>query len=416
MSVENIERFARRIIDYHGFRSNESFYCLIPDNESFSQNDGLSLWVYSKNRHRFETRIEKFHNLTRIKRMEKMIGVSEEEFSNISLLIEEYLDSLKDIGFVKIGKGVKLFGKGKIYNVQAEVSVFDNNLEALKAFEKVTINNPIVDFAEEHGYFEVRNRNTLVWNELFGSTTKKQTRAGAKAKPESKAKAKPESKAKAKPESKAKAKPESKAKAVPESKAKAKPESKAKAVPESKAKAKPESKAKAVPESKAKAKPEASHLVAATPFSNKLKALATQKPVSMPDWERKRDVWKKQVGNIYRKIETWLSEHVKNGYMSFNEHGKVTLSDPIGGDYEVETLELDIVGGHQVVFQPVEMNILGTVGRMDLQHRGDTSHKVMLLLIDRGKSRFTWELWKGINENRQPFKKETLEAVLNQWT
>ncbi len=381
MSVENIERFARRIIDYHGFRSNESFYCLIPDNESFSQNDGLSLWVYSKNRHRFETRIEKFHNLTRIKRMEKMIGVSEEEFSNISLSIEEYLNSLKEIGFIRIGKGVKLFGQGKMYNVQADVSLFENNLEALKAFEEVTINNPIVDFAEEHGYFEVKNRKTLVLDELIASATKKQTR---RAKSESKVKAKPEIKAKAKPETKAKAKPEIKAKAKPEIKAKV-------------------------------AAPEASHLVAATPLSNKLKTLATQKPVSMPDWERKRDVWKKQVGNIYRKIETWLSEHVKNGYMSFNEYGKVTLSDPIGGDYEIESLELDIVGGHQVVFQPVEMNILGTVGRVDLQHRGDTSHKVMLLLIDRGKSRFTWELWKGINENRQPFKKETLEAVLNQW-
>ncbi len=388
---ENIERFARRIIDYHGFRSNDGFYCLIPDKESFSQNDGLSLWVYSKKRYRFETRIEKFHNLTRIKRMEKMIGVTEKEFSNLSLSIEEYLNSLKDIGFIRIGKGVKLFGKGKMYNVQADVSVFENNLDALKAFEKVTINNPIVDFAEEHDYFEVKNRKTLVWNELFGSATKKQTRAGARAKSESKVKAKLESKPKAKLESKPKAKPDSKPKAVPDSKA------------------------KAVPEYKSKAKPEALHLVAATPLSNKLKTLATQRPVSMPDWERKRDVWIKQVGNIYKKIETWLSEHVKNGYMSFNEHGKVTLSDPIGGDYDVETLELDIVGGHQVVFQPVEMNILGTVGRMDLQHRGDTSHKVMLLLIDRGKSRFTWELWKGINENRQPFKKETLEAVLYQW-
>ena len=79
------------------------------------------------------------------------------------------------------------------------------------------------------------------------------------------------------------------------------------------------------------------------------------------------------------------------------------------------SLELSLVGGHQIIFSPTEMDFLGAVGRIDLYQRGNSTHKTMLLLFDNGKS-YNWELWKGLSkEDQQSFNKETLEGLLNQW-
>ena len=364
--VPKIEKFYRRVIEYHGFRLNEGFSCLIPDKESYPSNEGLFLWVFNQRRKRFETKIEKFHLSTRIKRMNNMLALSEKEYSTFSREIIAYLKSLTDIGFTDIGKGVDLFGKGKVYNLHADVSIFKNNLEALKFLEELTLSNPIVDFAEAHGYFEVKNRETFVWDDFFGTATKS-VKASINSKLFDSQGKKTQPKTAAKPN--------------------------------------------ALDTQPIRKK---TRLVATTSLSEKLKKLATQKPISVPDWEKKRNVWVRQVKELYKKVQSWLSSHVEGGYMTFNVQ-RFSLSDALVGEaYQIDSLELKLVGGHQVVFQPIEMNMLNAVGRVDL-HYGNNGHRVMLLLFDRGKSRFVWELWKGFKEERQPFNKETLEAILNQW-
>jgi len=236
MSIEEkVERFARQVIRHHGFRLNEGFACLVPDTKSYAPNEGLFLWVFSVRRKRFETRLEKFHLAPRIKRMENMLGLPEQEYSKLYVSIESYMESLKNIGFSDIGKGVDLFCKGKLYNLQADAELFENNLEALKKLEELTIKNPIVDFAEDCGYFKVKNKKTLVWDEVFGT---KSTTAGGQHK-------------------------------------------------------------KASPKHK-------SRMFTRTPLSDKLKRLATQQPVLMPDWEKKQAVWIKQIKEVYKKVELWL--------------------------------------------------------------------------------------------------------------
>lgn len=371
--VQKIENFSRRVIEYHGFRLNEGFSCIIPDKESYPSNEGLFLWVFNQRRKRFETKIEKFHLSTRIKRMNNMLGLSEKEYSTFSREIIAYLKSLTDIGFTNIGKGVDLFGKGKIYNLHADVSIFKNNLEALKSLEELTLSNPIVDFAEIHGYFEVKNRETLVWDDFFGTATK----------------------------------------SVKASKS-IKASINSKLFDSQSKKTQPKTAAKPITLETQHIQPIQNRLVATISLSEKLKKLATQKPISVPDWEKKRNVWVRQVKELYKKVEYWLSSHVESGYMTLNVQ-RSSLSDALVGEaYEVDSLELGLVGGHQVVFQPIEMNMLNAVGRVDLRY-GNNEHRVMLLLFDRGKSRFVWELWKGFKEERQQFNKETLEAILNQW-
>ncbi len=397
MSIEQqIEQFARKIVEFHGFRFNEGFACLIPDQESFPVTEGLFLWGFSEKRKRFETKVEKFHTSTRLKRMEQMLGVPEKEYKKeMFASIGEYLNSLKALGFSDIGKGVNLFGKAKIHNVQADASIFENNLDILKEFEKITLNNPILKFAEGHGYFEVKNRDTLAWDSIFGEKASK-TQTSSKT-----------SKAQA---SKTQAS-KTQASKTQASKTQA-PKTQASKTQTSRAQA---SKAAAKVGTK-KAQKTPPRLLTAMPFADKLKKLAAKQPESSLDGEARKNAWAKQVNALYKKVQTWLSEHAKGGYITFNSNTIKVLAEENLGNYEIDSLELDLVGGHQIIFRPVEMNILGAVGRIDVFHRGYNPHKVMLLLHEEGKNKLQWELWKGLQKDeQQAFTKETLEGLLNQW-
>ncbi len=376
MSLEQqLEDFARRMIDYHGFLFNEGFACLIPDIEPFSSDEGLFLWGYSEKRQRFETKIEKFHTSSRIARMEQMVKVPEKEYKKIlAASIQGYLKALKGLGFNDIGKGVNLFGsKTKIYNVQGDAKLFENNLDALKEFEKIILDNPILKFAEDLGYFEVKNRDKLVFDSVFGGRSEPQVK-------------KPVKKVAAKKERAQKAERTQKAVSSQKAERTQKPVSTKK-----------------------------TRLLSTTPLGDKLKKMAASQPDSSLDGEANRTAWSKQVNSLYKNVQTWLSAHAKSGYISFDIN-PIQLAQENLGHYEIDSLELDLVGGHQVIFQPVEMNILGAIGRIDVYHRGYSPHKVMLLLVDEGKNKLSWKLWKSLKMGeQQAFNKGALEQLLNQW-
>lgn len=365
MSIEEqVEDFTRRMIDYHGFQVFEDFACLIKDKEPFPSTEGIFLWVFSKKRMRIETKVEKFHTATRIRRMDEMLNIPEKEYKKIFSSIVNYLKSLKAIGFEEIGKGVNLFGKEKVYNVQAGTKFFENNLDALRKFEELTINNPITKFVEEQGYFKLKNRDSLLWDSYFGD------------------------KAKTKSTAKSPATGTSKKKKVVATRSKAKAKATVKKQP---------------------------RLISTGSLADKLKQIAASQPDSSLDGDARQKAWVKHVDGLYKQVKAWLSDSAKSGHISFNVQ-KVTLSEDNLGNYEMDSLELDLVGAHQIIFRPVEMNILGAVGRIDVYHRGYNPHKVMLLLHDEGKNKFHWELWKGLKkEAQQPFNKDTLEALLSQW-
>ena len=168
---QKVEQFAQQLIKMHGFRFNEGFSCLIPDKDAYPANEGLFLWGFSQKRMRFETKVEKFHTTTRMKRMDQMLGLSEKEYKKVFAAVDSFLKSLKELGFEEIGKGVTLFGKGKVFNVQADASMFNNKVAVLKKFEELTLNNPIISFAEKQGYFKVQNRDKSAWDAIFGGTS-----------------------------------------------------------------------------------------------------------------------------------------------------------------------------------------------------------------------------------------------------
>ena len=146
------------------------------------------------------------------------------------------------------------------------------------------------------------------------------------------------------------------------------------------------------------------------PLGEKLQKLAASQPAYKID----EKAWNKQIDALYKNVRMWLSEHSKSGYITFNPN-KVKMSEATGGDYEVNSLELTVVGLSRVIFQPVEMNMPGAVGRVDLYRTGYNSQKVMLLLVGADDKKRQWELWQNINDKPQPFEKKTLETLLAQW-
>jgi len=146
------------------------------------------------------------------------------------------------------------------------------------------------------------------------------------------------------------------------------------------------------------------------PLADKFKKLADNQPILALDLK----AWVKHVNGLYKDVQKWLSEHSKNNYVTFNSR-KVGLSEDNVGDYEIDSLELILVGGQQVVFKPVEMNMLGAIGRVDLYLPGNNFHKAMLLLKGTGDKKPQWELLKSLDDKPQSFDKQALEALFVEW-
>ncbi|HHB93505.1 MAG TPA: hypothetical protein ENK59_09890 [Thioploca sp.] len=355
MIKQKVEQFAKELIELHGFRRNNGFSCVVPDTNKFPNNEGMFLWGFSQTRKRFETKIEKFHTSTRIRRMEKMINVPAKEYVKILSAIKNYLESLKALGFEPIGKGVKLFeGEEKVFNVQADASMFENNLENLKKFEKLTLNNPIIKFVEKHGYFEVKNKDKLAWDSVFGSgKTSKKTKLSSTKKPAN--------------------------------------------------------------TKKPVAKKPTKAPVATTKSTTKVvkKTTTAKTPVTSSDTSitalsqaEQRNIWLKQIETMYKKIRPWLSESSKK--VTFNTATN-RLDDNLGS-YDVNILEASMVSGQDIILKPIERNVFGAIGRVDVIS-GD--NKTMLLLFSRGKS-YQWEIWNS-PDDRQVLNKENVGKLLTKW-
>ena len=168
--TDALQKFAKRLIQLHGFRSNDDigFSCFIPDRYP-SNHEGLFLWNYSKSYRRFETQIQKFHAMPRIYRMEEMLGLSEYDYKwTIIEAVEGYLNLLMGIGcFGKIGNGIDLFNVKRTDNIEANFELLIKDPSYLREIEKITIDNPIVQFAEDQDYFAIQNKDVLAWDEFY---------------------------------------------------------------------------------------------------------------------------------------------------------------------------------------------------------------------------------------------------------
>jgi hypothetical protein len=340
--------------------------------------------------------------------MQDMLSIPEREYiRQFTEHLEDYLNSLKKIGFEDIGKGVDLFGAGRVSNVKADFELFERNPDMLKKFEEITLNNPIVKFADDQGYFKCANVNTSVFDieELIATEGSKSSKDSGTKRATAKGK-----KEKATPAAAAPAKKAKKATKPAPTKAKAAEKPKEVAAPKAKAKAKKTTK----PASKAKA-PAVEEMV---PVKEKARTTTKKKsakiiPIVDEITERQK-LWSKQVENLYKKVQSWAGSQIKNGTFTVHFH-PVELADELGRPYKMECLELD-TGYSQLVFQPMEMSLLGTVGRIDIYWPDGKLPKITLLLLDVVRNKPFWELWRGTSiDDRQALDKDSFDAMVRDW-
>lgn len=171
---KNIQDVLKEMITFHGFRSNiqTGFSCYIPDPKPFSSNEGMLLWVCTPKKKRIVTKLERLLSKSRKKRFMKILGISEQLFSDdyIPKIINYSNLLINQFGFQKIGKGVSANIIPKIYNRSLKLSNFTDDLKLLRDFEVFLINNPIALFAEDKGYFTVKEKNKLLFDKYYSST------------------------------------------------------------------------------------------------------------------------------------------------------------------------------------------------------------------------------------------------------
>ena len=173
---KKVEKFAKLLIEIHGCATNtkSGFSCLIPDGTtSHYSKEGLLLWVFSNYHQRFETKFERYGTLERTRRMYDKFGIPESEYrKKIITAVKGYIGLLDEIecfkkkGFKRIGSGLYLFDE-LIWNYAASFDFLSKNPHYLREIEKVTIQNPIVEFAESIGDFEVKDKNRSAWDEVY---------------------------------------------------------------------------------------------------------------------------------------------------------------------------------------------------------------------------------------------------------
>jgi hypothetical protein len=147
-------------------------------------------------------------------------------------------------------------------------------------------------------------------------------------------------------------------------------------------------------------------------IKDKLRSTAQKKKAAPPEGSERQKLWAKQVENLYKKIQNWVGSYIKNGQLAVNFH-QVELADETGKLYKMDCLELD-AGYSQWIFQPMEMNVLGTVGRIDLYWPDGQLPKITLLLLSVVRNKPFWELWRGV-EDRQSFDKDSFDSLLHDW-
>ncbi len=128
-----------------------------------------------------------------------------------------------------------------------------------------------------------------------------------------------------------------------------------------------------------------------------------------------KNIWIREVRNLYDDIEKWFDEYVEQGYMTFEYH---QLDDAECEDFLLETsiMELNIGNGPTVVLEPFGINIIGAFGKIDMYFRGHKDEEVLLLLIESADEQFHWELWKNRKqEEKILFNKDSYEKLLDTW-
>jgi hypothetical protein len=149
-------------------------------------------------------------------------------------------------------------------------------------------------------------------------------------------------------------------------------------------------------------------------LKDKLEKYKQEQKKSDIDWNARKEEWKKQVNELFSKINEWLHEYVENDYME-KKSGTKKLQEEYIGEYEVPTLTYEI-GPHSLHFDTLGRNVIGGKGRIDVYLKGYKSEKYLLVLLEDDDQNDYWVLVPFSDKtNRTKLDKESLEKLIESW-
>ena len=152
-------------------------------------------------------------------------------------------------------------------------------------------------------------------------------------------------------------------------------------------------------------------------FKEKLKKLNEENKEKFQQLEHHKQIWIREVKNLYQTIKEWFQEYVEEGYMSV-DYFDLQSAECEEFLMETQIMELNLGGGPSVILEPTGINVVGAFGKIDLYQRGNKDEKIFLLLMENEENREDrhWEIWKSRKQqDRMKFDKETFETLLDEW-
>jgi hypothetical protein len=127
------------------------------------------------------------------------------------------------------------------------------------------------------------------------------------------------------------------------------------------------------------------------------------KPVDI-DWGVKRDAWIKAVNDLFRTIEDDYLKDAKDD-VEIARRDKVVTENYVG-EYHIQELVLR-VGDEEVVFSPKGVNVIGALGRIDVQgDRGDAT------IVWQGENRWSIVISRTPTVRLVPLAVDSLAEML----
>lgn len=149
-------------------------------------------------------------------------------------------------------------------------------------------------------------------------------------------------------------------------------------------------------------------------LKEKLEKFSKTGNIAQIDWDVKVEEWKTSVVDFYEKIQDWLTDYIKDGYIK-TKKSEITLFEENTGNYAISKLEL-LFADKCAVFEPVGADVIGAEGRIDFYLRGEKGKKYMLILTKDNDNRDQWLVTDWLNEwDEVKFDKSMLEGILDKW-
>jgi len=118
--------------------------------------------------------------------------------------------------------------------------------------------------------------------------------------------------------------------------------------------------------------------MASVEFGDFIKRQNEKKDVKPIDWEQKKVSWLSRLSDLYRLVESYLTEFIEDGSVVISRE-PFNLSEEYIGSYTAEKLTIT-VGTQSVEMVPIGTLLIGSAGRVDMAGRRG---KVRFVLTDK---------------------------------